>query len=159
MSDIEGAEEDTSDVPNIDGVMSSDSVYIRENSVDEPMQSDIECESTHTGNETISIQAASLDIEMVLEPTHMDHQAKKNEQPTSSMSENSPDTAAGSDEVGETGTGNQRKVMKDRDWVKFIAGILRQNGKGMEWNEIVDTWVKLQRHWDNTEVRRGYHFF
>ncbi len=158
LSVIEAVGEDTSLVSNTDMEMSSDCLRVREGSIEEPIQSKIGCESTQTGSETIFNQATLLDLEMVLEPMHADHQAEKNEQTTSSTVKNLPDTAASSDEANGMGNGNQRKVVEGRDWVMLVARVLKQNGKGMEWHEIVDTWVKLQRYWDDIEVRRAFDF-
>lgn len=45
-----------------------------------------------------------------------------------------------------------REVPQVEDWVLIIAAILKQRGKEMEWEEIVNCWVILQQNWDRVEV-------
>lgn len=45
-----------------------------------------------------------------------------------------------------------REVAQAEDWVLIIAAILKQRGKEMEWEEIVNNWVILQRYWGRVEV-------
>ncbi len=122
------------------------------------------CESTHIGEKLTSNTAGPLDIAMELVPERADHQANTNDGLLGSTVEDVPDsikTTASSDKRGRTSMvkGKQRgipgpKAVKDKAWVLLAAAILKANGKGKEWEEILDTWVKLQRRWDDIEVRQ-----
>ncbi len=150
--DIEDSSIDV--MSTVDREISSDCPHVGEESVKECMQSETGWESTHMGKDAISDQPALLDIDMVLEPAHADSQAENNEQPFNGTVENLPKAAASSDEASEKGIDDLCDVVKDKDWVVLAAWVLKQNGKGAEWGEIVDTWVKLQRRWDLIEVRQ-----
>ncbi len=45
------------------------------------------------------------------------------------------------------------EVEQDKRWVLLAVAILRQRGKGKVWEEILNTWILLQRSWERVEVR------
>ncbi len=46
------------------------------------------------------------------------------------------------------------EAMGDSEWVIWAATILMQNGREKEWEEVVKTWMRLQRSWERNEVRK-----
>lgn len=146
---------------NSNGERSTDHILVREN--EGCCQSKTKCESTHMEN-VIADQAIPLGIPMVLEQACADNQENKDNEPSGRTVEDSPvsiDAAANFVQVGQTDTmeGDHHDIDKpggvdvgDKAWVVSAAAVLKANGKGMEWEEILDKWVKLQRCWDGIEV-------
>ncbi len=101
------------------------------------------------------------DVPMVLDPTITDTEAQVNDEVLRSKSDNVPTSIrTGVRSEDETQSGDHPRnsgkpghaVVQDREWVLLAAVILMKNGKGKEWAEIVDTWVRLQRSWEKIEV-------
>lgn len=142
-----------------------------ENEVSERTQSNEEAGDTHMAKIPTNDYAAPTDeavegnnvsstivkdVPMALESEDTTNKVEKGNESRSSapiVILASVDTLACSGDSGETRRMEEerRKILKD--WVALAAAILKQKVSGKEWNEIVDTWVDLQRRWEEVEVR------
>ncbi len=105
-----------------------------------------------------------VEVPIVLEPVIANGQAKADAEAVSTEvmdvsmsigaeagSGNGGQSAAGEDLLSNT-NGPGHEVLGDRDWWLLAVTILKKNGKEAEWKEIVDTWVRLQRSWEDVKV-------